>query len=310
MTQRKSAVLATERACRFMGAAPESLSCLILKTTALKETDLIVCALNSEGEQLRAVAHGARKPGSKFGGRLLAGNEVRVLIRPGKNLATLTEASLIFAPTKLSASLVGSTASAAIRALLAHISYEDLPEERIYRMSTKALRLMDGLLDVRKGNAISTDDLSGTYESCSENADSYDKHAISTKTQAERLLELIGLATLLKLVAQIGFCPDLSQLHELIAKKGNSAALYFEESEGRLISDEEAARIFSPTSFYQAETLLWAQFLIYSPFDELMTTNPNEETLSALKNFIFSWVEHCCQLQFKSFDFWRRLGKL
>lgn len=306
--QTKSGALVMEKVYKSMKPAPLSVSCLILKTTPLKETDLIVTCLSSLGEQLRAVAHGARKPGSKFGGRLLAGNEIRVLLRPGKSLATLAEASLIFAPANLSVSLVGSAGSAAIRALLAQVSYEGLPEERIYRMSTKALRLMDGLLDTCRDSAVSIDELSGTHENYGENVDSHNKQVTSTKTRDERLVELIALATLLKLVAQIGFCPDFSQLPELIAKKGNSAAFYFEKFEGRIISDEEAGRIFSPTSFYRAESLLWVQLLIYSSFDELMTTVPNDETLTALKNFIFSWVEHCCQSQFKSFDFWRRLS--
>ncbi|WP_179184937.1 DNA repair protein RecO, partial [Collinsella vaginalis] len=44
-------------------------TCIVLDKTKLKETDLILTLLARDGRQIRAVAKGARKPGSRLAAR-------------------------------------------------------------------------------------------------------------------------------------------------------------------------------------------------------------------------------------------------
>lgn len=68
---------------------------IVLRRTKLGETDLIVTLLADRDEQVRAVAKGARKPGSKLTGVVGLGNEVDLLLHVGKSLDIITEGKLI-----------------------------------------------------------------------------------------------------------------------------------------------------------------------------------------------------------------------
>ncbi|MBR2521917.1 MAG: DNA repair protein RecO [Coriobacteriales bacterium] len=64
---------------------------LVVKKTKLKEADLILTLLAENGEQVRAVAKGARKPGTTFSARLEIFSVVDAMLYKGKNLDTITE---------------------------------------------------------------------------------------------------------------------------------------------------------------------------------------------------------------------------
>ena len=68
------------------------LKALVVRTTKLAETDSIVTLVDEEGAQVRAVAKGARKPGSRFGSALQVGSSVRALLARGRSLDIVQEA--------------------------------------------------------------------------------------------------------------------------------------------------------------------------------------------------------------------------
>lgn len=65
---------------------------MVLGKTKLAETDAILTMLASDGSQIRAVAKGLRRPGSRFGARLEPFSVVDVLLHPGRNLDLIKEA--------------------------------------------------------------------------------------------------------------------------------------------------------------------------------------------------------------------------
>ncbi len=67
---------------------------IVLDTTKLGETDLIVTFLAEDGSLARAVAKGARKPGSRFGGATRLYRSADALLAPGRSLSILTDARL------------------------------------------------------------------------------------------------------------------------------------------------------------------------------------------------------------------------
>lgn len=70
-------------------------SAIVLKKTKLKEKDLILTLLSEQGEQIRAVAKGAQKPGSRFSARLEVFSVVELMLYKGKSLDTITDIRII-----------------------------------------------------------------------------------------------------------------------------------------------------------------------------------------------------------------------
>lgn len=68
---------------------------IVLKKTKLKEKDLILTLLGENGEQIRAVAKGAQKPGSTFSARLEVFSVVDLMLYKGRNLDTVTDVRTI-----------------------------------------------------------------------------------------------------------------------------------------------------------------------------------------------------------------------
>lgn len=79
-----------------MAETTYSARAVVLRRTRLKETDLIITALASDGRQIRAVAKGARKPSSPFSSRLDLFTEVDLLCAKGRgDLDIVKEARIV-----------------------------------------------------------------------------------------------------------------------------------------------------------------------------------------------------------------------
>lgn len=248
--------------------------CLILKNVKLKETDLILSMLSSEGELVQALAHGARKPGSKFGGRLMCFNQISLLMRGTKSLKTISEASLIHAPQALYADLQSTAAAATICACLEKFCFEGLKEPRLYLMSTEALRQMNIQAN------------QGCYE----------------------LVHYLALACLLKIVAQLGFLPNLSR------PKDADNPLYRDYD---YVFDFEAGgfELLEPYSYEETmaypasfELLGWMEYLLYSSYADISKDLKESPPQEELFNLILAWVQYCCSARIKSVDLWRELS--
>lgn len=68
---------------------------IVLRTYRLGETDRIVHLAAQDRGKVRAVAKGARRPGSRFAGRLEVFCHVDLLLYEGRNLDVVTQAELI-----------------------------------------------------------------------------------------------------------------------------------------------------------------------------------------------------------------------
>lgn len=120
---------------------------LVLDKTKLSEQDLIVTLLLESGEQVRAVARGARKPGSRLAARTELFCEVDVLVRGGKNLATICEAELMHPRTCLGYEVNQMSAAAAIGELARMISYENHTDPYVFAITSTALTCCEKTCD-------------------------------------------------------------------------------------------------------------------------------------------------------------------
>jgi len=119
------------------------LTALVLRKTKLGETDIILTLLAEDGRQVRAVAKGLRKPGSRFGGRLEPYSVVDLLMHTGKSLEVVSEARTVDANAALREDLDRSAAASVVADLLDKIAVEGQAEPRLFALSTTTLSVMD-----------------------------------------------------------------------------------------------------------------------------------------------------------------------
>ncbi len=119
------------------------LRALVLRKTKLGETDIILTLLAADGRQVRAVAKGLRKPGTRFGGRLEPYSEVDLLLHTGKSLDIITEARTLAPHAALREDLDRSSAAAVVADLLDKIAVEGQVEPRLYALAATTLGVME-----------------------------------------------------------------------------------------------------------------------------------------------------------------------
>lgn len=119
------------------------LRALVLRKTKLGETDTILTLLAQDGRQVRAVAKGMRKPGSRFGGRLEPYSVVDLLLHSGRSLDVVSEAETVDAHAPLREDFDRSSAAAVVVDVLDKTSQEGQAEERVFDMAQATLAAME-----------------------------------------------------------------------------------------------------------------------------------------------------------------------
>lgn len=112
---------------------------MVLRKTKLGESDLILTCLAADGQQVRFVAKGARKPGSTFASRLELFCAAHVLLVRGKTLDVAKEVRLENGYASLRNNLEKSVAAAPMAEMLARVSQDGLESPRLYDMTRAAL---------------------------------------------------------------------------------------------------------------------------------------------------------------------------
>ncbi|MCL4079000.1 DNA repair protein RecO [Coriobacteriia bacterium Es71-Z0120] len=117
---------------------------IVLRKTKLGEADLIVTLISSEGRQIRAVAKGARKPGSKFGARVEPFTVADVLLARGRSLDVLTEAETVATHERLRNDYDAVRAASVVADFLDRITEECDAEPRLFELGAAALGALEG----------------------------------------------------------------------------------------------------------------------------------------------------------------------
>lgn len=116
---------------------------LALKKTKLGETDLIVTFLAEDGCQVRAVAKGARKPGSRLGGRVEPFIVADLLLHEGRSLDTISDAEIFAAHSAVREDYDRSTAASVVVDFLDKISVECQTEDRLFGLACATLEAIE-----------------------------------------------------------------------------------------------------------------------------------------------------------------------
>lgn len=120
-----------------------SVTAMVLRKTKLGETDLILTLLDQDGSLKKAIAKGARKPGSKFGGRGEPATILNALVNKGKSLDVITDAKIVASYPELRRELDDITTLSTVLDFAAAVAQEDLPDPRFFQLTVAALDAID-----------------------------------------------------------------------------------------------------------------------------------------------------------------------
>ncbi len=229
---------------------------LVLRRTKLGETDLIVTLLTDGASQVRAVAKGARRPGSKLAGVVGLGNEGAFLLHEGRNLDTITEGRLRVSRAELALDFDRCVMAEVILDSAADLTAEGEHDPRLLPLTRTALDAVGA-------------------------------------APAERL-PLLGAAYLLKAAAMQGYRPCLECCVRCGEELGEnpSGRLLFSFEEGGLLCAECAGA--GEGRAVDGVLVAWVRALLGLRFDDLLGLAPMEGELrlgnDALE-FARQWLE-------------------
>ena len=260
-----------------------SVTMLVLKKTKLGETDLIITGFSDEGLQIRAVAKGARKPGSRLGAHLELYSIARILMYEGSNLGIIREATTVAGNEACRADVLHSAGAAVIVELIEVISSEGNHEARLFPLAQEALRCLGMAPD------------SG--------------------------VALLAAAAALKIAAQVGFRPSMGECvlcgdatdipgdtkASLPGKSTqNTKTISFSFDDGGAICDNCVNMLEeqSPKTV-DARLAQWTETLISSRFIDLehFTGEDYSELGNAMLKFTREWIAFHIVKRLKSLDF-------
>lgn len=112
---------------------------IVLDRTKLKEQDLILTILSTDGEQLRVVAKGARKPGSRLAARTELFCDVDFVESVGRGMGIVSEAQVIDAHTGVRNDLDKLSCASAMAEVARYTCYEDMEDPFLHPILSRAL---------------------------------------------------------------------------------------------------------------------------------------------------------------------------
>lgn len=250
-----------------MASPTFSVRALVLRKTKLGESDLILTLLAEDGSQIRCVAKGARKPTSQFASRLELYAEVDLLCARGRSLDIVKEARLHTGHDALRTSFEGAAGAACMAELLERVTDQGLSAPRLFEATHVAL----GALEVAGDDA----------------------------------RELVVAAHLLKTLAFAGLRPSLSACAlcgtplDVRAQRGSTVRFSFVDG-GMVCS---ACARHAQTLLIDADVLVWAQALLASTFDEILTYRAPASVGASLLKFCQQWTRVHVGASLKSIEF-------
>ncbi|MDR3308151.1 MAG: DNA repair protein RecO [Coriobacteriales bacterium] len=247
-----------------------STQALVLKKTKLGETDLIITLFSAEGRQVKAVAKGARKPGSRLGAHLELYSVVDLLLHTGKSLDIVTEVRTVTSNNACRKDVEHSAGAAVIVELLEKASRDGTVEERLFPLSVEALRCVGEV--------------------------------------GEEGIPLIVGAAILKVVAQLGFRPALRECAVCGTPRNGDAraGADFSCSQGGVLCEEccsgEAHAVSEPID---AATLTWLQACLSTRFADLACYCGADYARIGARLLLLSqeWMQTHLLIGLKSLDF-------
>jgi len=115
----------------------------VLKKTKLGETDLIITLIATDGRELRAVAKGARKPGSRIGARVEPFTVLEGQFATGRNLDVISDVRTVTIHANLRDDYDKLLVASVAAEMLGIVAEQAQASEFLYEMSAMLFDVMD-----------------------------------------------------------------------------------------------------------------------------------------------------------------------
>jgi len=116
---------------------------IVCGRTKLKEQDLILTLVAEDGEQLRVIAKGARKPGSRLAARCDLCVEADLLLSCGRGLPIVSEAELVRARGAMRGDLARLSCASAMAEIARNTSFEESTDPFLFALLSRALAAVE-----------------------------------------------------------------------------------------------------------------------------------------------------------------------
>lgn len=240
---------------------------IVLDKTKLKETDLILTLVGESGRQIRAVAKGARKPGSRLAARCELCCEVDVLLAHGRNLDIVSQADLIAAPLGAQPSFELLTAASAVAEVAEKCTYEDAEDPFVYAITRAVLAHL-----------------------AAAGAD--------TPVEDPAHLDLLVAAYIFKLLSHVGYRPDYSAC----VACGDPSPGYFSAQAGGLLCASCASGV-PGCEPVDANMARWLEGLVSMRFSELAIAPIDSHTAAHMLGLAHLWAATHLECRLRALEF-------
>ena len=237
---------------------------VVLDKTKLGEADLILTLLGEDGRQLRAVAKGARKPGSRLAARCDLCCLVDLLIARGRNLDIVNQAELLEAPLGGSPTYGLLMAASAVCEVARYATFEDAEDPFVFAVTVRALEVLGG-----------------------------DAGELG---QAES--DLVVAAYVFKLLAHLGYRADFNGC----VYCGDARPEFFSAQAGGLVC-RSCAQTVPGAEEVDAATVAWLRALMAQRFDELAREQIDPGTATLLLAFAHAWAAVHLDARLRALEF-------
>ena len=113
---------------------------IVLDRTKLKEQDIILTMLSVQGEQVRAIAKGGRKPGSRLAARTELFCDIDFVVSEGRGLGIVTEAEVLERNAGLPTDVEAFACASAMCEIARLTCYENMEDPFLHPLLLRALR--------------------------------------------------------------------------------------------------------------------------------------------------------------------------
>ena len=116
---------------------------IVLRGYPFGEADRVVVIVSPNHGQVRAVAKGVRRTRSRFGGRLEPLTHVDLVLYQGRNLATVTQVSVIEAFPRIRQDLDAVMVAGTMAEAVGKVVVEEEPSHRVFLLLLRGLRALE-----------------------------------------------------------------------------------------------------------------------------------------------------------------------
>ncbi len=255
---------------------------IVLDKTKLRETDLILTLVGESGRQIRAVAKGARKPGSRLAARCELCCEVDVLLAHGRNLDIVSQADLIAAPLGAQPSFELLTAASAVAEVAEKCTYEDAEDPFVYAITRAVLAHL-----AAAGADTPVEDPAHLAAA-----------GMDAPAQSPAHLDLLVAAYIFKLLSHVGYRPDYSAC----VACGDPSPGYFSAQAGGLLCASCASGVpgCEPVDTNLAR---WLEGLVSMRFSELAIAPIDSHTAAHVLGLAHLWAATHLECRLRALEF-------